>query len=106
MMIARFLAGDHTLRGEVHRIATNCPSGRLRMVALEQALNFRTVTETDRECLERVAADDPLEGKPGSHYAYVTGDTSLENVREAKIYPARILAKRTLKKLGLPKPKP
>ena len=106
MMIARFLAGDHTLRGEVHRIATNCPSGRLRMVALEQALNFRTVTETDRECLERVAADDPLEGKPGSHYAYVTGDTSLENVREAKIYPARNLAKRTLKRLGLPKPKP
>lgn len=102
MMIARFLAGDHTLRGEVHRIATNSPSGRLRMAVLEQALNFRTVTEADRECLERVAATDPLEGRPGSEYVFQTGDRSFEGLKDwskAKIYPARIQAQRSLRAL-------
>ena len=102
MVIARFLAGDHTLRGEVHRIATNSPSGRLRMAVLEQALNFRTVTEADRECLERVAAADPLEGRPGSEYVFQTGDRSFEELKDwskAKIYPARILAQWSLRVL-------
>lgn len=99
MVIARSIAGDLTMHGELHRVLTNPPSGRLRMAALDQALNWRTVTEADRACLEAVAAADPLQGTPGSDYAYSTGDKSLEGVRDAKIYPARILAKMSLRKL-------
>lgn len=106
MVIVRFNAGDQTVRGELHQVLTNSPSGCLRMVVLEQALNFRTVTEADRECLERMAAADPLEGKPGSQYARLTGDKSLEDKREATIYPARILAGLVLRALDARKNPP
>jgi hypothetical protein len=106
VVIARFIAHDPTVRAELHQLLTNSPSGRLRMAALEQALNPRTVTEADRQCLEVVAASDPLEGKPGSDYARFTGDESLQGQRDRVIHPARILARRSLQALDTRKTQP
>lgn len=104
MMLSRFVPGDETLRSEVHRIATNCPSGPLRLTAL--GCLFQNVTEADRACLERVAATDPLEGTPGKDYELITGDRRFEGVvhrNKVKIFPARIRATMYLRELDAQK---
>jgi hypothetical protein len=106
ILIARALVGDSTVRGEIHQIATNSPSGRLRMAAVGKVLHSQAVIEADRECLERVAAADPLQGRPGNNYAYITGDHCPEDVRNAIVYPVRILARRSLAALDARKNQP
>lgn len=104
MIIARFIAGEQAMRGDLHRILTNSPSGRMRMAALDGL--FHTVTEADRACLEQVAAADPLEGKPGFERTYLNETVIRDGKGDAKIHPARIQAEWCLKALDARKSQP